>query len=92
MKIGIHGFTSVKTPSVYNGSAENSRFSLTPLFNLYSCQKKHKIKTILTFLLLDIHFFVHFSKVQLLLFSEKHKKPLYSIMQQIPNFHEIICY
>ena len=44
MKIGIHGFTSVKTPSVYNGSAENSRFSLTPLFNLYSCQKKHKIK------------------------------------------------
>ena len=75
-KIKLYFFSSkfsiiAKNFKSYFDRVDSEAYYIRTLNPDLNCQKKHRIKTILTFQLLDIHFFVHFSKVQLLLFIEK---------------------
>ena len=65
-------------------SWNNNPPSLSPSFNLYSCQKKHENKKCFVYPKNGHSENVQFLKSATTFFSEKHKKPLQSIMQQIP--------
>jgi hypothetical protein len=65
-------------------SWNNNPRSLSPSFNLYSCQKKHKIKKCFVYPKNGHSENVQFLKSATTFFSEKHKISLQSIMQQIP--------